>query len=62
MRKMTYRHGDDEVGGSFVEFAYLGYDKRGEIGYECLYDKDYGNDGQISQLLGRQLRCEFGKD
>jgi hypothetical protein len=58
----TYRHGDDKVGGSFVEPAYLGYDKGCEVGYECLHDKDDGNDGEISQLLGRQLRCELGKN
>ena len=62
LRNMTYRHGDHKVGGPFVEPAYFRYDERGEVGYKCLYDEDYGDDGQISQLFGRQLRCELGKD
>jgi hypothetical protein len=42
---MTYRHGDNKVGGSIVEPAYFRNDERGEVGYECLYDEDYGDDG-----------------
>lgn len=45
LRNMTYRHSDDKVGGSFVEPAYFRYDERGKVGYKCLYDEDYGDDG-----------------
>ena len=59
---MSYRHSDDEVGGSLVEFAYARYEKRGDVGYQCLYNEDDGNDGELSQLLGRQLGCELGEN
>jgi len=58
----TYCHGNDEVGCSLVELAYPRHEKGGKVGNECLHDKDDGNDGKLSQLLGRQLRGEFGKN
>jgi len=58
----TYCHGNDKVGRSLVELAYPRHEKGGKVGDECLNDKDDGNDGQLSQLLGRQLGGEFGKN
>jgi hypothetical protein len=48
----SYSHGDEKVGLSLVEFAYLRYDKRGDVGYECLYDKDDGYDSEVRELVG----------
>lgn len=58
----SYSHGDQKVGSAFLETAYFGHENGGDIGHECLYDKDDGNDGEVRQLIGGQLRGELRKD
>ena len=58
----TYCHGNDKIGGSLVELAYPRHEKGSKVGYEGLHNKDDGNDGKLSQLLGRQLGGEFSKN
>jgi hypothetical protein len=49
---VPYRHGDED----------LGHQDCSNVGYDCLYDEDEGNDCKVRQLIGSQLRREFGKD
>lgn len=58
----SYSHGHQEVGGALLKPAYFGYKQSGEVGYECLYDKDDRNDCEVGKLVGGQLRSKLGKD
>jgi hypothetical protein len=59
MTRASYCHCNQKVGLSLVEPAHFGHDKRGDVRYECLYDKDNGDDCKVGQLVGGQLRCEL---
>lgn len=58
----SYRHCDNEVGLSLLEAAQLGNYEGCQIGDECLDNEDDGNHGELSQLLGGQLRRQLGED
>jgi hypothetical protein len=60
--RRPYRHGDEEVGSALFKAAYLGDQDRSNVGYDGLYNEDDGNDCKVGQLVGGQLRREFGKD
>ena len=61
-RATTYCHGYDKVGGALVEPEHARHGEGGDVGDERLHDEDDGNDGELGQLLGRQLGGELGKD
>jgi hypothetical protein len=61
-RRATYSHSDDEVGLPFLEAKQLGDDKCSYVGDDSLDNKDHRNDCEVCQLLGSQLRGEFGED
>lgn len=58
----TYSHGRDKIGRSLAEAKGPGDAYRDEIGDGSLDDENGGNDGQLEQFVGGQLRGQFGKD
>lgn len=51
----TYSHGDNKVGRSLLESAYLGDEECGEVRDEGLDDEDDRDDGKLRELLSCQL-------
>lgn len=58
----TYTHSRDEIGGPLVETEKPGYELRHAVRHESLYDENDGNDCEVGQFVGVQLRGKLGED
>jgi hypothetical protein len=45
--RVPYRHSHQKVGRALLETAYLGYEKRSDVGYDCLNNENQGNDCEV---------------
>jgi hypothetical protein len=58
----AYPHSGDKIGCALVETERFGHAHGDDVGNENLYEENDGNDGEIDELFGSQLRRQLRED